>query len=421
MKLRDRTKRVMPNIKQEDRKSALTIAEATISITTDTTNTVELTIKQEDAKEDEALLKQHGEFSEKDYYYRCDICEIKMTDLKSVLEHRHSIHIDKRYTSNRKIKNIDTEPDIHDHNFYCKSCERRYNNKKIYRSHLKAVHYMVLKPLHNWKARDNNVFPDPDPDDPNLYCRACDHTYARKSSYNRHCQYLHGMKHVKVANQHSTMPSSLMDTYCQVCDRRFARPNSYRRHLFTIHKVDWRLTQQTQSNILPNANDPNFYCCSCSKKMANKESFKHHLMQVHSIFQSAPRKKSRLNPDVNNPNNHCRVCQRTYPSKGRYRLHLRMVHHVALPPLRGNHSRTDLPDPYNPIRYCSVCKKTYESLSAYRVHCKCVHFMSLNHASIVNPDAEININNPDLYCAQCERTYTTKYYFKQHFKVVHKI
>ncbi|KAL9539130.1 hypothetical protein MBANPS3_010450 [Mucor bainieri] len=418
MKLRDRrAKREVVHIKQEEnRKSVLAMAESSAIAATDA-DTVEPTVKREDTKEEKLLLKRYDEFGNKDYYYRCDMCEMKMTDLKSVLEHRISIHIDKLYTSNRKIKNVDTEPDIHDHNFYCKSCERRYKDKQAYRQHLRQAHYMILKPILNWKAPRNGIVPDPD--DPNLYCRACDRIYASDQYYKKHCRYSHGVKHVKVANQSSTTSSSLIDTYCQVCDKRFASLYSYRGHLFANHKVDWRTIQRKRKDILPNVNDLNFYCRSCEKKLVNKYSYKSHLMLVHSIFESAPRKKSKLKPDVNDPNNHCRACQNTYASKYAYRVHIRLVHHITLPPLRKNINRTDLPDPYNIDHYCSVCKTTYKSLTNYRRHCKVIHFMKLSHASIVDPNAKININGPDLYCAQCERTLATKDGYKRHLRRVH--
>ncbi|KAL9556245.1 hypothetical protein MBANPS3_001970 [Mucor bainieri] len=416
MKLRDKRKSVLGNIKQEDCKPALTIAEPTTSTTTDTTNTVALTIKQEDTKKGESMLKQNDQYGEKDYYYRCDICKTKMANLKSVLEHRKSTHLTRTW-SNRKIKNMETEPDIHDHNFYCKSCERSYKDRNKYRSHLRAVHYMILKSPPNLKAPDNDVFPDPD--DPSLHCRACDHTYTRKDTYKQHCRYSHGMKHVKFASR-SSASNSTTDTYCQTCDIRLSSVRSYHQHMFVVHEVEIRPPQQKRNDVLPDVNDPNFYCQSCEKKMASKCTFRAHLMLVHSIFQSASRKKSRSKPNVNDPNKYCRACQKTYPSKSRYRMHLRLVHQMALPSLKRDTNSTDLPDPYNSDHYCSVCMKTYASLTAYRYHCKLVHFMSMNHASIVNPDAEININDPDLYCAQCERSFTGNY-FKKHLRVVHNI
>ncbi|KAL9537846.1 hypothetical protein MBANPS3_011415 [Mucor bainieri] len=414
MKLRHRAKRVLGTIKQEDCKPALQKVEVSTVATIDT-NTVDLTIKQEDTKEHKAFLKQHGEFSERDYFYRCDMCTMRMADLTSVLEHRISIHSVKQLNK-RAIKHVETEPDIHAPSFYCKSCERKYRDAWAYRKHLRSAHYMVLKRIPSWKAPHSNIIPDLD--DSNLYCRACDQTYKRKQTYRNHCQFAHGVKYVEIENGSSTS-NNTTDPYCQMCDKRFSSLFSYCRHLFAIHKVDTRPTQRKREGILPNANDPHFYCRSCERKLANKNSFKKHLMLVHHILQTTPRKTSKLNPDVNDPNNHCRACQTTYPSRSRYRSHLRMVHQIILPALRDNFSRTDLPDPYNSNHYCSVCKRTYTSLGAYRDHCKYVHFMELSHASIVNPDAKININHPNFYCAQCKRLFTRKTSFKKHLLQIH--
>ncbi|KAL9552341.1 hypothetical protein MBANPS3_003802 [Mucor bainieri] len=149
---RGRMKHALCSIKQEDTKHDSAIPGSFTSAATDISSTVEPTIKQEDAKEDKELLKQNGDFGNKGYYYRCDRCELKMVDLKSVLEHRNLIHIIDQRFNNTKIKNINTEPDVHDPNFYCKSCERSYKDRNKYRQHLKCAHYMVLKPIPSWKA-----------------------------------------------------------------------------------------------------------------------------------------------------------------------------------------------------------------------------------------------------------------------------
>ncbi|KAL9556511.1 hypothetical protein MBANPS3_001834 [Mucor bainieri] len=417
MKLRDKRKSFTRNVKQEDCKPALTM-DGSSTFTPIAFKTVDLvTVKQEDMKEHKLVSQQHGEFGEKDYSYRCDRCETRMADLKSVLEHRTSIHIDKRY-SKSKVKNIDMEPDVHDPNFYCNSCEESYKNTHAYRNHLRSVHYMILKPIPDWKAPRSDIVPDLD--DPKLYCKACDRTYTQKQSYRRHCWYAHGMKSIKCEYQSSTSSNTTDSTYCQICDKRLASLSSYRQHLLVVHKVDSRPPRK-RSDILPNVNDPNFYCRSCKKKMANSNSFKMHLVRVHFIFQTASRKKSRLRPDVNDPNYHCRACKKTWSSRGAYRQHLRMAHQMILSPLRGNASRTDLPDPYNPDHYCSACKKTYASLKAFRYHCTGVHFMTLGHYSVVNPGATININDPSFYCAQCERSFTCRFSFKKHLRSVHNI
>ncbi|KAL9556501.1 hypothetical protein MBANPS3_001824 [Mucor bainieri] len=179
MKLRDKTRRVFSNIKQEDHKPVLTVMAESNTVATTDTFTDGPTVKEEDTKEEKLLLKRDGDFGKKDYYYRCDRCEMKMADLTSVLEHLRSIHYVK--TFKRKIKHLRMEPDIHSPSFYCKSCESRYKDMHTYRQHLKNVHYMILKRIPNWKAPRTDILPDPD--NPNLYCRACGHTYASKGIY----------------------------------------------------------------------------------------------------------------------------------------------------------------------------------------------------------------------------------------------
>ncbi|KAL9554232.1 hypothetical protein PS6_003520 [Mucor atramentarius] len=92
MKLRDRKKRILGDIKQEDRKPDLTLINTTPSTVNESSNW-SLNIKQEDTKNDSSLLQQgHGFKEGEDYYYRCDMCKMKMPNLESVLKHRKSIH-----------------------------------------------------------------------------------------------------------------------------------------------------------------------------------------------------------------------------------------------------------------------------------------------------------------------------------------
>ncbi|KAL0141261.1 C2H2-type zinc finger transcription factor [Mucor lusitanicus] len=354
MKLRARKRNFPSNIKQEDCNPTSTLINAQLPTTeVAKSSTIDLIIKQEDSKDHKVLLKQHGEFGSKDYYYRCDICKLRLPNLKSVLEHRKSNHLSRPCKSTTIVKNLDKEPDVHNPDFYCESCEKSYSNKPTYRQHLRIVHYMVLQQLPKRATQKTDIAPDPN--DPNFYCRACDFTYKRKSYYKSHCRYVHGLKLAEFANQTSSS-RSLKDTYCQVCDKRLSSLYHYRRHLFLIHKVDIRQPQQRRNDILPNADDPNFYCHSCEKKMASKQTLKEHLKFVHSIFKSAP-PQSELKPDVDDPNNYCRACQKGYPSKRIYCRHLHMVHQMQLPSLRVKFNHKQLPDPYNRDYYCSVCKK----------------------------------------------------------------
>ncbi|KAL9550297.1 hypothetical protein PS6_005624 [Mucor atramentarius] len=174
MKLRDRQKRVSSDIKQEDYKFDPTPINLSFS-TVNESSTCNLDIKQEDSKNYSSLLKQNGRFEEgKDYYYRCD----------------RSVHNVKSSKASM-VKNVNTEPDIHDPNFYCKPL---IPSRK--------------KPL-------NSITPDPD--DPNRHCRACDRTFANKTNYKQHCRYTHGMASVKYSN-YSLALDGITDTYCKLCD-----------------------------------------------------------------------------------------------------------------------------------------------------------------------------------------------------------
>ncbi|OAD04617.1 C2H2-type zinc finger transcription factor [Mucor lusitanicus CBS 277.49] len=346
MKLRNRTKRVPSNIKQEDCESDLTAAKPS-AVSSTVADTFGQTIKQEDTKDHKKTwLEQDGGLDKRDYYYHCELCKKRMPNIKSVLEHRSSAHIN-FHGRKSSIKHINVEPNIYDPKFYCKSCEKVHRNAIRYRAHLRLVHHMVLKRLPT-RNLSNNATPDP-----NLYCEVCDYTYARESIYRRHCRYAHGMTRFDFAHQKS-ISNRIMDAYCQVCDKRLASISSYRAHLFVIHKVKSGIIQQKRDDILPNVNDPNFYCCFCDKKLSSKRTFKQHLRLVHSIFQSSPRKTSRIKPIVDDPNNYCRACGKTYSSKYAYRTHLHLVHRMTQTSKRSANP-TDLPDPYNPDYYCSIC------------------------------------------------------------------
>ncbi|OAC98430.1 C2H2-type zinc finger transcription factor [Mucor lusitanicus CBS 277.49] len=363
MKLRNRKEWVLGNIKQEDQKLGIALGDASSSIVNRPTMSG-VNLKQEDTKEHEKLLKQRllSECGKADYYYRCEMCNAKMESLRSVLEHRKSVHnIDaNRSTNRRKIKHIDEEPDVYDPNFYCRLCEKGYLRIADYRVHLRNAHFMALKPLPIWKPPPTNSSV-PDPDDPNLYCKACNHKYKSKQYYKSHCQFIHGLAPTE-SDHPQSVPAAMKDvsTYCQLCDRYFSTKENYCQHRLNIHKVIERPTKIQKpkgSNTVPDVDDPNFYCRPCDKTLAHKNSFRTHLKLVHSIFQSAPRNKSSIKPDIEDPNNFCRACQKTYPSRRKYRAHLCLVHHMILTPLASNTNLKELPDPLNSDYYCRVCAR----------------------------------------------------------------
>ncbi|KAF1805908.1 hypothetical protein FB192DRAFT_1434246 [Mucor lusitanicus] len=215
MKLRARKKRFPSNIKQEDCKPTSTLINAQLPTTeVAKSSTIDLIIKQEDSKDHKVLLKQHGEFGSKDYYYCCDICKLRLPNLKSVLEHRKSNHLS-RPRKNRIVKNLDKEPDLYDPDFYCKSCEKGYSKKSAYRQHLRIVHYMVLQQLPARAIQNTDIAPNPK--DPNFYCRACDFTYK--------------------INPDAKINVNDPDFYCSQCEHSFSWKLAFKKHLAQVHSI----------------------------------------------------------------------------------------------------------------------------------------------------------------------------------------
>lgn len=121
--------------------------------------------------------------------------------------------------------------------------------------------------------------------------------------------------------------SIIVATYCKPCNVRLGS-NDSSFFFFTIHKMDWSLTQQKPQRIVPDVNDHSFYCCACERKLSNKRSFKNYLVGVHGIHQSALKKTS-LGPGTDDSNNNCQAYQGNYGPKTKYRPHLLHVHQIA--------------------------------------------------------------------------------------------
>jgi hypothetical protein len=75
----------------------------------------------------------------------------------------------------------------------CTICKRRYFNRTSYRLHVRTVHKNGKKMVPPPPVGKSRVNPDvqPDPNDPNFYCRSCKTTYGRKYGNIRHIRMFH--------------------------------------------------------------------------------------------------------------------------------------------------------------------------------------------------------------------------------------
>ncbi|KAL9537071.1 hypothetical protein PS6_011777 [Mucor atramentarius] len=313
MKLRNRQRHISNDIKQGDHRPYFTRSSASSS-TVNKTGPYSLDATQRDAKKGNSLFQQDDQFNGKDYYYRCDRCRQTSPNLKSVMEHRASVH-NVKSRKGSMVKDINVEPDVHDPSFYCESCKVSYTDKNRYRQHLKTVHYMVLKTMRLGKALQNTNTPDHG--DLNLPCRACDPTYAGKATHKQDCRHAHEIVFAKPYRR------------CKLCKMDLSEEASYKEHLYDIHNMDCRLPHQTLQDVLPNFNDPNYYCPPCNRSLPYESSFLWHLEWVHAMYTAGPRKLVPV-PNINDDNNYCRLCQCYYPCKKEYRLHLDVIHSIPL-------------------------------------------------------------------------------------------
>ncbi|OAD04188.1 C2H2-type zinc finger transcription factor [Mucor lusitanicus CBS 277.49] len=99
------------------------------------------------------------------------------------------------YILHGSSSNVDTreilEPDVNDPNFYCRSCNHTYPHKHVYRQHLKRFHKMKLRSL-NLLNKNPAILPDWN--DANFHCNSCNRTYASLPSYHLHCRTIHDLR-----------------------------------------------------------------------------------------------------------------------------------------------------------------------------------------------------------------------------------
>jgi hypothetical protein len=93
-------------------------------------------------------------------------------------------------TSMKCKPNPGIEPDPNDPNFYCKACDFKYLSNGRYRYHLRRTHKIALPSL----LSKTNSSIQPDPNDPNFYCKSCDCKYKNNRRYREHLRRTHKMK-----------------------------------------------------------------------------------------------------------------------------------------------------------------------------------------------------------------------------------
>ncbi|KAL9545598.1 hypothetical protein MBANPS3_007066 [Mucor bainieri] len=291
----------------------------------------------------------------------CKSCD-KTYTLYTYRHHLESVHhMVLKPLPRTKIQN-DKIPDPNNPDCHCASCDHKYSSKWGLLRHCQTIHGMEnarLKKVRQILSQPKETLPDLH--DPDFFCKTCGITSRSKKQFRSHCYHVHKMRPLSLrpprlkTGQHI---STSLKYYCYVCSRPFCEKRQLHKHLFVMHCFD-DISLNQPSDKKPDIDDPKLYCCVCNRSYTNRVNFKTHVRAVHSVGVEDEKKK-KLQPDVDDPDDYCRVCDRKYASKRKYRNHLRFVHFMVLKaPTAYNPKK--FPDPNDPNLYCYICKRHYKN------------------------------------------------------------
>lgn len=91
----------------------------------------------------------------------------------------------------RKHKNPDAVIDIDCPEFYCPRCEKHFEGKYYYRSHLKSAHEIVYNQAKIIINKEVKI----DIDSTDFYCAKFEKKFEEKHHFRRHLKYLHDLRY----------------------------------------------------------------------------------------------------------------------------------------------------------------------------------------------------------------------------------
>jgi hypothetical protein len=191
-----------------------------------------------------------------------------------LLEHLESVH---NFEFNGvSIKNIKLEPDVQDPNHSCRTCERKFKSRISYRTHLRKVHSILMKPI-DVLPKHNTASTDPD-----LYCNLCHTSYYNQSYIQHHFRSVHSDILPKLNNT---------DSHCIPCKKSFKSRLLYRKHCKLVHDV---------KPTMPNLSDK--VCCEiCKVNYKNEE--------IHGTHCNRHFDLTKPNPTTINISDNSKVCK----------------------------------------------------------------------------------------------------------------
>lgn len=189
-------------------------------------------------------------------------------------------------------------------NTSCEYCKIEYVSRQSYKRHMATIHKEGgTEPVHRIKCISNpNI--QPDPFDPDFFCKSCQRQYASRTSYRTHFSQYHPSVKLDGRRRLLEDPITLeMDggnhsnKKCTICDREFHKRQYYIKHIDLFHKdgnrelvTKWGRNRKSKvdSNIIPIWDDPNWYCRSCRQAYSSRRYYHKHISILHGdVLQEA--------------------------------------------------------------------------------------------------------------------------------------
>lgn len=220
----------------------------------------------------------------------CQSCDWTFFSEESYQHHQETVHKINIPKSQRSTSSSNILPDTHDPNFYCKPCQHTYKPLQIYRSHLKRIHNMDLTPLVKKTMYDPTISADVLKDPKNTSCPICKCTYSNRNKYRRHMATIHkDGKNTPVCRNETINSSNIQpdpndpNLHCAACQRVYSNRQVYRHHLRLQHPnvKMYQIKGGVQSTISPimaemDAGNPNNTWCNIWEE----------IMQLASIIET---------------------------------------------------------------------------------------------------------------------------------------
>lgn len=135
-----------------------------------------------------------------------------------------------RATPNRNIL-----PDVDDPNFYCKSCQLTYKNRTKFRKHIRKIHKMELAHITRQLIHDPTAAMADLEHPENTSCTICMIKYTDKYLYRRHMKRVHQMDLNNKVDPNIQPDPEDPNFYCKPCQRHYSTRKYFRHHIRLFH------------------------------------------------------------------------------------------------------------------------------------------------------------------------------------------